>query len=34
VRGEEERDREGYLWQPQSLDEIRLWEAEAVWPEE
>jgi hypothetical protein len=29
----EERDREGYLRQPQSPDEIRLWEAEAVWPE-
>jgi len=30
----EERDREGYLRQPQSLDEVRLWEAEAVWPAE
>jgi metal-responsive CopG/Arc/MetJ family transcriptional regulator len=34
VRTLEERDREGYLRQPQSLDEVRLWEAEAVWPEE
>ena len=34
VRALEERDREGYLKQPQSLDEVRLWEAEAVWPAE
>jgi metal-responsive CopG/Arc/MetJ family transcriptional regulator len=30
----EERDREGYLKQPQSLDEVRLWAAAAVWPQE
>ncbi len=34
VRALEERDRDGYLKLPQSLDEVRLWEAEAVWPEE
>ena len=34
LRALEERDREGYLGQPQSLDELRLWEAEAVWPAE
>jgi metal-responsive CopG/Arc/MetJ family transcriptional regulator len=34
LRALEERDREGYLRQPQSLDELRLWEAEAVWPAE
>ena len=33
-RADEERDREGYLRQPQSLDEVRLWEAEAAWLEE
>jgi metal-responsive CopG/Arc/MetJ family transcriptional regulator len=34
VRALEERDREGYLKLPQSLDEVRLWEAQAVWPAE
>jgi metal-responsive CopG/Arc/MetJ family transcriptional regulator len=34
VRALEERDREGYLKLPQSLDEVLLWEGEAVWPEE
>ena len=34
MRTLEERDREGYLKLPQSLDEVRLWEAEAVWPAE
>jgi metal-responsive CopG/Arc/MetJ family transcriptional regulator len=34
VRDREKRDREGYSRQPQSRDESRLWEAEAVWPEE
>jgi metal-responsive CopG/Arc/MetJ family transcriptional regulator len=34
VRALEERDREGYLKLPQSIDEVRLWEAQAVWPEE
>ena len=33
-RALEERDRAGYLRQPQSLDEVRLWEAEAAWPAE
>jgi metal-responsive CopG/Arc/MetJ family transcriptional regulator len=30
----QEQDCQGYLRQPQSLDEVRLWEAEAVWPPE
>jgi len=34
MRLEEELDREGYLKQPQTLEELRLWEAEAVWPAE
>lgn len=34
LRAKEERDREGYMKQPQSLDEVRMWEAEAVWPAE
>ena len=33
IRALEERDREGYLRQPQNKDELRLWEAEAVWRE-
>jgi metal-responsive CopG/Arc/MetJ family transcriptional regulator len=34
VRSKEERDRAGYLRQPQALEEARLWESEAAWPEE
>ena len=34
VRALEERDHDGYLKLPQSLDEVRLWETEAVWPAE
>jgi len=34
VRALEERDREAYSKLPQSLEEVRLWEAEAVWPAE
>jgi len=34
VRAKEERDREGYLRQPQARDESHLWEAEAAWPAE
>jgi metal-responsive CopG/Arc/MetJ family transcriptional regulator len=34
VQAKEERDREGYLRQPQDLDEIRRWEGKAAWPEE
>jgi len=34
LRAKEERDREGYRRQPQSLDEVRLWEGKAVWPAE
>jgi hypothetical protein len=30
----EAQDREGYLKQPQSPAESRLWEAEASWPKE
>ena len=33
VRAMEERDRAGYLRQPQQRDEAQLWEAEIVWPE-
>lgn len=32
VRAKEQLDREGYLSQPQALDESRAWEAEAAWP--
>jgi metal-responsive CopG/Arc/MetJ family transcriptional regulator len=34
LRAREERDRDGYLKQPQSPNELRLWEAEAAWPAE
>ncbi len=34
VRMAEDRDREGYLKQPQSRQEVPLWEAEAAWPAE
>ena len=34
IRALEERDREGYARQPQTLDESRVWEAEAAWPAE
>jgi metal-responsive CopG/Arc/MetJ family transcriptional regulator len=34
MRAKGERDREGYKRQPQNLDEVRLWEGKAVWPEE
>jgi metal-responsive CopG/Arc/MetJ family transcriptional regulator len=34
VRNNEERDREGYVRQPQARDESPLWEAEAAWPAE
>jgi metal-responsive CopG/Arc/MetJ family transcriptional regulator len=30
----EERDRQGYLKQPQLVDEAIRWEQEAAWPEE
>jgi len=30
----ERRDREDYLRIPQDVAEARMWEAEAVWPEE
>jgi metal-responsive CopG/Arc/MetJ family transcriptional regulator len=33
IRALEERDREGYLRQPQSENEERLWETVAAWPE-
>jgi metal-responsive CopG/Arc/MetJ family transcriptional regulator len=29
----EERDRRGYLAQPQDSDESRIWEDAAVWPQ-
>jgi len=34
VRALEMRDREAYLKRPQSREESRLWESEAVWPAE
>ncbi|MGH9599077.1 MAG: ribbon-helix-helix protein, CopG family [Terracidiphilus sp.] len=34
LRAMEERDREGYARQPQTRDELDVWEAEAAWPEE
>ena len=34
TRAKEDRDREGYLKQPQTGRESILWEAEAAWPEE
>ncbi len=30
----EERDRAGYLAQPQSAEEYRVWEEAAAWPED
>lgn len=32
VRALEQRDRDGYLKQPQTNEESILWEAEAAWP--
>ena len=34
VRRKEQRDREGYLRQPQEKDGSLRWEAEATWPAE
>lgn len=34
TRALEERDRAGYLRQPQTADEWRVWEKAAAWPEE
>jgi metal-responsive CopG/Arc/MetJ family transcriptional regulator len=34
LRAKEEREREGYLRQPQTDEEIHLWDGEAVWPDE
>ena len=34
IRALEERDRAGYLKEPQDLDESLKWESEAVWPVE
>jgi len=34
IRALEERDREGYLRQPQVHEEVLAWEAAAVWPRE
>jgi len=31
LRAKEERDREGYLKQPQTRDESHMWEAEVAW---
>ena len=32
TREMEKRERDGYAKQPQRLDQVRDWEAEAVWP--
>jgi len=34
LRTQEVRDREGYARQAQPESEMKLWEAEAAWPEE
>jgi metal-responsive CopG/Arc/MetJ family transcriptional regulator len=34
VRAREERDRQGYVRQPQARNESVAWEAEAAWPAE
>jgi metal-responsive CopG/Arc/MetJ family transcriptional regulator len=34
LRAKEDRDREGYLRQPQTPDEWEIWEKEAAWPAE
>ncbi len=34
LQAKEDRDREGYLKQPQTKDESQLWEAEAKWLQE
>ena len=34
LQAREDRDREGYLKQPQTKDESQLWEAEAEWLQE
>lgn len=34
IRALEQRDRDGYLRQPQVQEELRAWEAEMAWPEE
>jgi metal-responsive CopG/Arc/MetJ family transcriptional regulator len=34
LQAKEDRDREGYLKQPQTRDEWEIWEKEAKWPEE
>jgi metal-responsive CopG/Arc/MetJ family transcriptional regulator len=34
LRASEERDRKGYLREPQPRDEAQVWEAEAAWPAE
>ncbi len=31
IREKEERERAGYLRQPQDMEEILLWEAEVTW---
>lgn len=34
IRAQEEHERAAYKAQPQDLDEVRLWETVAVWPED
>jgi metal-responsive CopG/Arc/MetJ family transcriptional regulator len=34
IRAREDRDREGYIRQPQDRNDAQLWEKVAAWPEE
>jgi metal-responsive CopG/Arc/MetJ family transcriptional regulator len=34
LRAKEERDRQGYMRQPQGREEFQRWEEEAAWPAE
>lgn len=34
IHAKEEREREGYLKYPQTEDEVGVWDAVQVWPEE
>ncbi len=34
IRSKEESEREAYLRQPQTAEELSVWETEAVWPSE
>ena len=34
IRAQEEQERAAYKAQPEDIDEVRLWETVAVWPED